>query len=50
MYYANSRLGDQPHEMMLVAAGEFAMGTNDRFANEGLVHSFLPCPARIDAF
>jgi len=43
MYYAKSRFADQPHEMVLIAAGEFVMGTDDRLADEGPAHPvFLP--------
>ena len=38
MYYVISRLGDNPNEMVLIPAGEFIMGTNDRLPDEGPQH------------
>ena len=38
MYYDESRIGDEPNEMVLVPAGEFTMGTNDRLPDEGPEH------------
>lgn len=38
MFYEKSRVGDKPNEMVLVPAGEFIMGTNDRLPDEGPEH------------
>jgi len=38
MYYQQSRLGDKPNEMILIPAGEFIMGTDNRLPDEGPEH------------
>lgn len=38
-YPPESRLGDQPNEMVLIAAGPFIRGTDERLADEGPRHS-----------
>ena len=38
IYGTDSRLGAQPNEMVLIPAGEFTMGTNDRLPDEGPEH------------
>ena len=38
MYYIQSRLGGEPNEMILIPAGEFIMGSNDRLPDEGPQH------------
>jgi len=38
MYYPKSRLGDAPNEMIVIPAGDFIRGTNDRLADEGPEH------------
>lgn len=38
MYYPESRLGDAPNEMVLIPAGKFTMGTNERLPDEGPEH------------
>lgn len=38
IYYQESRLGDEPNEMILVPAGEFTMGSNTRLPDEGPEH------------
>ncbi len=38
MYYDKSRLGPKANAMVLVPAGEFTMGTNDRLPDEGPEH------------
>jgi formylglycine-generating enzyme required for sulfatase activity len=37
-YYDESRIGEKPNPMVLVPAGEFVMGTNDRLPDEGPEH------------
>lgn len=39
MYYSRSRLGSEPNQMVLIPAGEFTMGTDNRLADEGPEHS-----------
>ena len=38
MYYEKSRLGDAPGEMVLIAEGEFIMGSDSRLPDEGPQH------------
>jgi len=38
LYYNNSRLGDSPNKMVLIPAGKFVMGSNDRLPDEGPQH------------
>ncbi len=38
MYYDATRIGAQPHEMVLIPAGEFVMGTDTRLSDEGPEH------------
>ena len=38
MYYEKSRVGEKPNDMVLIPAGEFVMGTNDRLPDEGPQH------------
>jgi len=38
MYYSDSRIGGKPNTMVLIPAGEFTMGTNDRLPDEGPEH------------
>lgn len=39
MYYPKSRLGDAPNEMILIPAGKFIMGTDERLPDEGPQHT-----------
>ena len=39
MYYEKSRIGDKPNEMVLVPAGVFIRGTNNRLPDEGPQHT-----------
>jgi len=50
MYYDESRIGAKPNEMVLVPAGEFIMGTNDRLPDEGPEHKVTIPAFRIDKF
>lgn len=38
LYYEESRLGEEPNDMVKIPAGEFIMGTNDRLPDEGPQH------------
>jgi formylglycine-generating enzyme required for sulfatase activity len=38
MYYDKTRIGAKPNPMVLIPAGEFTMGTNDRLPDEGPEH------------
>ncbi|MBI3901984.1 MAG: formylglycine-generating enzyme family protein [Nitrosomonadales bacterium] len=35
MYYAETRIGQEPHRMVLIPAGKFQRGTNNRLPDEG---------------
>lgn len=39
MYYEHTRIGAAPGPMVLIPAGEFQMGSNDRLADEGPQHT-----------
>lgn len=39
MYYPESRIGPEPNSMVLIPAGPFTMGTNDRLPDEGPEHT-----------
>ena len=45
MYYDKSRIGADPNEMVLIPAGEFIMGTDERLPDEGPEHKVV-----LDAF
>ena len=45
MYYDGTRIGDEPNEMVLIPAGKFIMGTNERMPDEGPQHTVY-----LDAF
>ena len=38
MFYNETRFGKEPHEMILIPAGEFIRGTNQRLSDEGPQH------------
>lgn len=38
MYYEGTRIGAEPNKMILISAGEFIMGTNERLSDEGPAH------------
>jgi formylglycine-generating enzyme required for sulfatase activity len=38
-YYPGTRIGADPNPMVLVPAGDFPMGTNERFSDEGPQHT-----------
>ena len=43
MYYDKSRIGPEPNEMILIPAGNFIMGTDNRLPDEGPEHKvYLP--------
>ena len=50
MYYAESKLGDKPNDMILIPAGEFIMGTNSRLPDEGPEHKVTLPAFYIDKF
>jgi len=50
LYYEASRLGPAPNEMVLIPAGEFLMGTNDRLSDEGPQHKVTLPAYWIDRF
>lgn len=39
MRYRQTRIGEKPNEMVLIPAGEFTMGSNDRLPDEGPQHT-----------
>lgn len=50
MYYAKSRLGDKPNEMILIPEGEFIRGTNNRLPDEGPQHTMYLKSFYIDKY
>ena len=50
MYSKESRLGDAPNRMVLIPAGEFIMGSNDRLPDEGPQHKVKLESYYIDIF
>ena len=49
-YMPRSRLGDAPNEMVLIPAGEFLMGSDDRLPDEGPQHRVTLDAYYIDRF
>ena len=45
IYYANSRIGSEPNKMILIPAGKFIRGTDNRLPDEGPQHTLY-----LDAF
>lgn len=50
LYYEGSRLGPAPNKMVLIPAGKFIMGTNDRLPDEGPQHTVYLKAFYIDKF
>ncbi len=50
LYNDESRLGPEPNEMMLIPAGEFIMGTDQRLPDEGPMHKVTLPAYSIDKF
>ena len=50
LYYAHTRVGTQPNEMIYIPAGEFTMGTNDRLPDEGPAHTVTLAAYYIDTY
>lgn len=50
MYYAKSRFGDAPNEMIKIPAGEFIRGTNNRLPDEGPQHAMTLPAFLIDKY
>lgn len=49
-YYETSKFGDTPHEMVLIPAGEFIMGSDNRLSDEGPQHTVTLDAYLIDKF
>ncbi|KPJ94639.1 MAG: hypothetical protein AMJ55_06050 [Gammaproteobacteria bacterium SG8_15] len=50
MYYDQTRIGKKANDMILVPAGEFIMGTNDRLPDEGPEHKVTVTAFYIDKY
>ena len=50
IYYQGTRIGDMPNEMVLIPAGEFIMGTDDRLSDEGPRHKVALADFYIDIY
>lgn len=50
LYYQASRLGDTANKMVLIPAGEFIRGTNDRLPDEGPQHNVFVKAFYIDQY
>jgi formylglycine-generating enzyme required for sulfatase activity len=50
IYYDKSRLGDAPNKMVLIPAGEFVMGTDNRLSDEGPQHKVKLAAYWIDKY
>ncbi|MFV2055759.1 MAG: formylglycine-generating enzyme family protein [Thiohalomonadales bacterium] len=50
LYYQGTRMGDTPNEMVLIKAGGFVMGTNNRLPDEGPEHRVTLVAFYIDKY
>lgn len=50
MYYEGSRLGAEPNGMVLIPAGAFTMGSDERLSDEGPKHQVTLAAYQIDRF
>lgn len=50
LYSGGSRLGDAPNKMIVIPAGEFTMGSNNRLSDEGPEHKVILSRYSIDQF
>ncbi|MFZ5593827.1 MAG: formylglycine-generating enzyme family protein [Pseudomonadota bacterium] len=50
MYYEQTRIGASPNEMVLIPAGEFIRGTNQRLSDEGPQHTVSLPDFHIDKY
>jgi len=50
LYYKQSRMGAEPHEMVEIPAGKFIMGTNGRQPDEGPLHEVYLDAYHIDKY
>ena len=50
LYYQGTRIGDEPNEMVLIPAGEFIMGTDNRLSDEGPQHKVSLADFYIDIY
>ncbi len=50
IYYDQSRLGPEPNKMVLIPAGEFLMGTDNRLSDEGPQHKVTLAAFWIDKY
>ena len=50
MYYDKTRIGEKPNDMILIPAGEFIRGTNERLPDEGPEHKMNAASFYIDKY